>query len=343
MNGERILDISWGSIVKLAVSAFVVYLIFLLRDILVWILFGVILSILFDPVIDFLQQKRIPRVVSTVAVYMALFSLLSYVLYATTPIFVQEVERFAQSFPQYFQERISPSLQGLGIATFENLQSFFEAIGRDATGNTSTILKALFSIFGGIFSTIFVISVAMFLSVEDKPIERTIILLFPKRYESTALAIWGRSQRKVSGWFFSRVLSSLFVGVATYISLVLFRVEYTFTLSLLSGILNFLPIIGPLLTALIVGLLVALESPLQALFVVLALTLIQQVEGNILTPILTRKFLGLPPTLVLIALAIGAEFWGIMGAILAIPLTGIFFEFGRDFLKKRKEEQAVVL
>ena len=68
--------------------------------------------------------------------------------------------------------------------------------------------------------------------------------------------------------------------------------------------------------------------------------LIQQIEGNILTPLLTRKLIGLSPVVVLIALAIGGELWGMVGAILAIPIAGILFEFLRDFLKKRKEESA---
>jgi predicted PurR-regulated permease PerM len=88
---------------------------------------------------------------------------------------------------------------------------------------------------------------------------------------------------------------------------------------------------------------VALESPLQALFVILAFILIQQIEENVLMPLLSKRFIGLPPALVLISLAIGAQFWGIMGAILAIPLAGILFEFLRDFLKKRREEKVVVI
>ena len=343
MDEGRVLDISWGSIVKVAISAFVVYLIFLLKDILVWVLFGLILSILFDPVISFLQKRRIPRVVSMIGVYAVIFAVLAYIIFATTPLFVAEIQEFSQLLPQYFEEQISPPLQGLGIAAFEDFESFLQAIGEDAAKSSATIVSALFSIFGGIFSTIFVISVAMFLSIEDRPVERILSLLFPKKYEAVALDVWAKSQRKVSAWFLSRVLSSIFVGGATYISLSLFNVQYPFSLGLLAGLLNFIPIVGPLLTAILVGFLVALDSPLRALFVVLALTLIQQIENNILTPILSKKFIGLPPVLVLVALAVGAQFWGIMGAILAIPLAGILFEFLRDFLKKRKEAQTVIV
>lgn len=344
MNGQsQLLDISWGTIVKLALAGFLVYMVFLMRNILVLVLFGLIISVLFDPVIDFLQKRRVPRVVSTLGVYIALFGLLSYTVFATTPIFVQEIQEFSHRLPQYFEERISPSLQGLGVETFQDFQSFVDAVAEDATKDTSNILKTLFSIFGGLFSTLFVISVSIFLSVEDRPIEKVIGVLFPKRYEALALDLWKRSQKKVSGWFLSRVISSTFVFCATYFTLILFGVHSPLSLALFAGILNFVPVVGPLLAGVAISLIVLLESPLQALFVLLAFILIQQVEENILMPLLSKRFVGLPPSLVIISLAIGAQFWGIMGAILAIPLAGIFFEFLRDFLRKRKEEKPIVL
>ena len=230
----------------------------------------------------------------------------------------------------------------MGVVAFQDFQSFVDAIAEDATKDTSSILKALFSIFGGIFSTIFVISVSIFLSIEDRPVEKAIGVLFPKRYEALALDLWKRSQRKVSGWFLSRVISSTFVFCATYFTLLLFDVQSPLSLSLFAGILNFVPVVGPLLAGVVISLIVLLESPLQALFVLLAFVLIQQVEENILMPLLSKRLVGVPPSLVLISLAIGAQFWGIMGAVLAIPLAGIFFEFLRDFLRKRKEEKPIV-
>lgn len=334
---ERLLDISWGTILKLALASFVVYLLFLVKDILVWVLFGLIISIIFDPIIDFLQKRRIPRTISTVAVYLSLFLFLALTIYGSSPFFVNEIQRFSQLFPQYF-ESLSPSLQGLGIGAFDDTQTFIDTVSGGVEKLGLNVLSALFAIFGGIFSTVFVISIAIFLSIEDKSVERALSLLFPKRYEAFALHVWSRSQRQVSGWFLTRVLSSLFVGVATYIALIILNVPYPMSLGLLSGVLNFIPIVGPLLTGLLIGGVVALDSVLKSLFVVLSIILIQQIENNILTPLLTTKFIGLPPVLVLVALAVGGQLWGIMGAILAIPLAGILFEFLRDFLKKRREE-----
>lgn len=343
MSGqEKVLDISWGTILKLAVAGLVTYILFLTKDILVWVLFGLIISILFDPAIDFLQRRRVPRVLGTIGVYSVIFGILAFIIWGTAPFFVNEIQRFSQLFPQYF-ETLSPALRGLGIAAFSDIQTFFETLSGGAEKIAGNIFSALFIVFGGIFSTIFVLSIAIFLSIEEKSVEKSIGLFFPKKYEAFALTLWEKSQRKVSGWFASRLITSIFVGVATYVTLFLFNVQYPFSLGLLATVLNFVPIIGPIVTALLVAIVVALDSTLKAVFILLAFTLIQQIEGNILTPLLSKRFLGIPPALVLIALAVGAELWGIMGAILAIPLAGIIFEFLRDFLRKRKEESSAVV
>ena len=123
----------------------------------------------------------------------------------------------------------------------------------------------------------------------------------------------------------------------------LFKIDFSFSLGFLAGITNFIPIIGPIVAGVVIFAMVAMTSLSKAIFVLLAFTILQQIEGNIISPILSRKFIGLPPVLVLISLAVGGKLWGIMGAILVIPLVGIIYEFLRDFLKKKKAEKPVVL
>ncbi len=339
MSIEKVLDISWGTIFKIGITLLVVYVLFLTKDILVWVLFGIIISILFDPAIDFAQRRRVPRVVGTFALYLAVFGVLAFIIYSAAPVFINEIQRFSQLFPRYF-ETISPIFRDLGVVAFSDIQTFIDAVSGGIERMASNVFSALFSIFGGIFATFFVLSIAIFLSLEEKGIERAISVFFPKKYETFALDLWAKSQKKVSAWFASRLVTSIFVAVASYIVLLLFNARYPFSLGLISGVLNFIPIVGPLIAGGLVAIIVALDSTLKALFVVLAFVLIQQIEGNIITPFLTKKFIGLSPAIVLIALAVGAELWGVVGAVLAIPIAGILFEFLRDFLKKRKEEGA---
>jgi predicted PurR-regulated permease PerM len=290
-----------------------------------------------------LRKLKVPKLLAVMFVYIVFFGILGLAVYFSIPMFISEIQQFSQLFPEYF-EKIAPPLKDLGIEAFQSLEDFTVALGSGLEKASSDILSALAIFFGGISSTIFVLSIALFLSLEENSVEKVISLLSPRKYESSILNIWSRSQTKVAGWFGTRILACLFVGLATFIMLhFFFNVKYAFILGLLSGILNFVPILGPVICGALIFLFVSLDSWAKGIFVLVGFVLIQQIEGSILSPVLTRKFVGLPSSLVLLSLAIGGSLLGILGAILAIPLTGILFEFLRDFLKKKKEEGRVLV
>ncbi len=342
MMEEKILDISWKTILKIAIAILAFYIIYLTKDILVLFLFALIISILFNPVIDFFQRKMVPRVLSVTFIYFSIFSALSFLIYFTAPMFISEIGKFSDIFPEYF-ERISPVLQGLGIQAFDNLESFTLALNGALKNMSGGIFQALFSVFGGIFSTLFVMTVAIFISLEEKPVEKAVSLFASKKYESYAMDLWDNCQKKVGKWFLSRVVACLFVGVASCVAFVILNIEYPFSLGLISGVLNFIPYIGPLVTALLLFVIVGLDSIFQAVFVLTAFSLIQLIENSVLTPLLLRRFLGLPPSLLLLTLSMGALLWGVLGAILCVPLGGILYEFIKDFLKRRKENGSEII
>ena len=342
MNNEKLLDISWGTIFKIFVAVISFYLLYQIRDILVWFVFALIISVLFNPAVNFLRKLKIPRSLAVLFVYTAFFGILTLIIYFTVPLFVSEIKQFSQILPQYF-ERISPPLKGLKIEAFQDIETFVNALGEILNKIITNIANILFVIFGGIFATIFILTLAIYISLNEKGIERSILIFFPKKYETNILSIWERCQKKVSGWFLTRILACLFVGVVSFVVFLVFNTPYPFSLGLLAGVLNFIPIVGPLITGIFIFVIISLESISKAIFVIIAFTLIQQVENNIFTPLISKRFVGLPPILVLMSLAIGGILWGFLGAILAIPLAGILYEFLKEFLEKRKSEKPVAL
>jgi predicted PurR-regulated permease PerM len=341
MREEKLLDISWESILKILVAVVLLYIIYLIQDVLIWFIFAVITSVLFEPLIDFLQRRRIPRMFSVIIVYLVIFGILGFSIYLIVPILTSEIQQLVKILPQYF-EKIAPPLRALGFRAFENIEEFTNLLNKSLEGVASTVFGAVAAIFGGALATFSIFSIALFLSLEEKPIERTLRLIFPKKYEDSLLEVWMRCRGKISGWFLSRILGSIFVGVLSYIAFLVFNTKYPFSLGLLSGILNFLPIVGPVITGTAIFVVTFLQDFWRAIFVLIVFILIQQIENNILLPALTKKLAGLPPVLILLALTIGGILWGIWGAVLAIPFFGILFEFFKEFLQKRKEK-AVVL
>lgn len=340
-EGNRLLDISWGTILKFSVTALCFYAIYLIRDILISFIFALIISILFEPAIIFLRRFRIPRALAAIFIYVIIFGTIGLIIYGIVPAFINEVQQFSQLFPQYF-EKIAPPLKGLGIEAFESMDNFVKAMGVVLQKASSGIISAVSVFFGGIGSMIFILTIAFFLSLESGGTEKIIKLLVPKKYEDYALFVWQRARVKVSGWFGSRILMCVFVGVLFFLTLFLFNAKYALTLALLGGVLDFIPFLGPIIVGLIAFIFVGLDSWVKAIFVLAAFFLIQQIENSILAPVLTKKFVGVSPVLVLISLAIGAELAGLLGAILAIPVTGIVSELARDFFAKRKEESSAV-
>ncbi len=340
MNGENILDISWKTILKISLTLLCFYVLYLIRDILGLIIFAFILSLLTNPAIGFLQKMKFSRLLATALVYILIFGILGGSIYLISLFFIEEISQFTKFFPQYF-ERITPFLRELGIEIFENLEIFLQNFEKWLIRASGGIFAALDVIFGGIFTTFIIFALTFFFSLEEEWAEKAIRLIFPKKYENTALNLLAKSQQKISAWFGIRILTCLFVGLATFLALKLFKVDYAFSLALLAGTTNIIFVLGPIFAGAVITVLVFFESWLKAIFVLVVFILIQLVEGNFLTPLLSKKLIGLPPALVLIALLIGGRFFGFLGLAFAIPLAGILYDFIREFLKKKKADKDV--
>jgi len=335
MNQESILNISWASIFKVCIAIISLYILYLIKDIVVWFIFALVISTLFNFLIDSFEKKRIPRIVTATFLYFIIFILLGFFVYKTAPIFLSEVKEFSQNIPRYFQQ-VSPILEKFGIQIAQDTKEFTSNLEIGLSTASQNVFNALFAIFGGVFSTLFIVSLAFFISLEKGLIERIVINFSAVKHHKYLRHIIERSKKKVGAWFVSRIIGMFFVGMLTYFVLRVFNVNYAFILSLLVAIFDFVPMIGPILGGLIVTLIVALTSPIQALFVLIAFVIIQILESNLLLPLLFKKFIGIPPSLVLISLVVGGKLWGILGAILIIPLVGIIFEVLSDYLEKSK-------
>ena len=335
MDKSPILTLSWGAISKICVAVIAFYIIYAIKDIIVWLIFALIIGILFNFVIDFLAKKKIPRLLSTIILYVGIFALLTFFIYKTAPIMISEMKEFTQNLPMYLS-KISPVFEKFGIEAFKNTETFVNIIQSNLETASGSLLNALFSIFGGASASILVIALAFFISLEPKFIEKFLSAFSPPRYKDYVFNLWARAKRKVSGWFITRIIGVVFVGLATYIALSILNVRFAFILAIVAGLLDFIPIIGPLVAGVGLAAIVALNSPLQALFVLVIFVVIQQLENNVLFPVLFRKFVGISPVLVLVALAVGGRLWGVAGAILAIPLAGVLFEIIKDYLARMK-------
>jgi len=333
------LEISWRSIFRIVITFFALYTVFLIQDILLLSVFGLVIAILFEAPIRILS-KKMPKGLAIIFLYSSVLVLLSFLIYLPASSLVDETKEFINLFPVYF-EQIAPPLRKLGLHAFEDINSFIAAMEKTADVLSSNVLNVLFSIFGGVASTIYVLSIAVFVSLEGDNLRKTLSLFFSREDKKFVERLWLRSEKKVGFWFLKIIIGCLFLGIASYISFLVLDTDYPLSLALLAGVFNFIPIVGPIIATFIIFMVLALDSLSKALLSVLIYGVLQQIENNIVGPLLARKFAKLSPVLVLISLAAGAKLFGLLGAILMVPLVGVLAEFSKGFFERRQERSNV--
>lgn len=125
MEKEQVLDISWDSIVRIFIAIFVLYIIYLGREIVLWLFFALSVSVLLDPAINFLRKLRIPKIISAALIYLSIFGILGLIIYLTAPIFIFELKQLSQSLPDYF-EKINPALKQMCIDFSQGFDEFID-------------------------------------------------------------------------------------------------------------------------------------------------------------------------------------------------------------------------
>lgn len=333
---EQRLDISWATITKVLAIGLIIYILYLVRDVLVWFCFALIISLLTDPAVNFLRRFKIPKFVAVILIYLIVFISIGLLIYIVSPLFIAEIKQFGKNIPDYF-EKVNPLLRSVGVEVSNNFSDFTKSLVSNLQQSSKNIFIAIGSFFGGIATALIVFVLAFFISIEDRATENFLILLFPKRYENSIKRIFETAQVKVAKWFWARVLACLYVGVASFLIFYLLDVKYALILGIISGVLNFVPYVGPTITYILAGGVAVLSNSwMLAVYVCVALLLIQLSENSFLTPILMKKFIDLPPILVLVSLLVGGMLFGFLGTIFSVPVFGIIYEFLKEFLESRR-------
>ena len=333
---KNTLDISWGTILKISLAAIGFFFLYQISDILILFIFALIISILASPGVRFFKKLGAPKSLAVGAVYILALGVISLFLYLAIPAFSTEVRQFTRLMPEYF-EAVSPFLEDVGMEAFESVEGFLDSLHESSEMIAANALNALIAFFGGLFTTIFLVTMAIFLSLEENPIEKVIGVIFPEKDKNQALVVWRKAKRQVTSWFFTRILACIFVGITSYIAFYLFNVEYALLFAVMAGLFNFIPYVGPVVAGGLFFVVILLDSAWKAVFALVAFSIIQTIESSVLTPILSKKYMGLSPVLVLIALIVGGTLWGFLGALLSIPLLGIVFEFFKEFMERRQK------
>jgi predicted PurR-regulated permease PerM len=202
---------------------------------------------------------------------------------------------------------------GGGISLGQGLAEQIGGVGRHLFGIFSSTLAVL----GGIVLILFV---AAFVAVDAATYHHGLMQLFPHRLRPRAGEVLSATATMLRRWLLAQFIGMVVVGVLTTVVLMILGIEAAIALGIIAGILEFVPIAGPIIAAVPAVAMGFLDGPERAIYVALAYVAIQQTEANLLYPLLMKKGLEIPPVLTIFAQGVLSLVFGFVGLLVAVPM-----------------------
>ncbi len=339
---EISINISSATVVKFFLIALLIVVLYLIRDVVIVVLFSVVIASAVNPAVGWLQKKGIPRALGTFIIFLILFFILAVILFMIINPLSSELENLSETFPLYF-DKISLEFEQVKSSSPQyeeivgNIQAYLSGISDSLKSFATNIFAALAKIFGGIATAIIVIIISFYLSAEERGIPLFLRSITPSTHQTYILNLWSRAQTKIGRWIRGQIILSLAVGIAVFIGLSIFGIRYKLVLALLAAVFEVIPFIGPIIAAIPAIALGFLKSPIVALWTAVVYLVVQQLENTILVPKIMQRAVGLNPVVIIISLLIGAQLLGFAGAILAVPVAAVIVEVIKDLGDRDKE------
>ena len=336
MENKQTIEISTSTILKGLAIILGLVLVYLLRNILVMIFLAVIIAAAVDSPIDWLARHKIRRAIAVAIVYVLLIAIFGFVIYLIVPPLAKELINIAGNLPDYISGAQS-KLQWLGGEFSQtNLQDLILNLGRQLNASASNIFAATMNVFGGILSALMVLIISIYLAAKEQGVKKLVLSLVSPKNEAYAVSLVDRILSKLGAWMRGQIILMAIIGVMVYIGLTLLKIKFALTLALLTALLEIIPIIGPIISAVPGVLFALLQSFGLAVLVAVFYLFVQELEKYLVVPMLMRKAVGLDPISVLVALMIGLELNGLIGAVIAIPIAAIISIIFHDYMDSRK-------
>jgi predicted PurR-regulated permease PerM len=328
------LDISWYALLKVLAFCVGAWLFVVLSDMFI-LLFGVLILVAaINPTIARWQQYM-SRPLAVSLFYALLVAALSILASVFVPAFISQVNDLAHNIP-----RMAEAIRGFlpNNGSDATLNNAVESLRSNLTEISGSLVRTTLAIFGGLATVITGLVISFYLLLEENNAKDFFHQVLPqKQFESVYHTVSKISER-MGMWVRGQAILMLVIGIFNFIAYVALGIPTPLPLAIWAGLCEVIPFVGPVIGVL-PALLVALSSGniVQALLLLaIGFVLIQQLENHIIVPKLMSRAVGLSPVLVILAVAVGAQLLGLVGALIAVPVAAIISVVVGEWSELRK-------
>jgi predicted PurR-regulated permease PerM len=331
------------------------YLMYRFFNVLFVLFVAAVLATAMRPAVLWLQKHHVPQWGGVLLIYLALVLVTAAVFGTLAPLLVEQGSQIVQNVPEYYtdardqlRESNSRILRRIGnnLPAELNISALGGTTQQQAEANgdePSLVAQAvgyIRSIGWSLFGFLAVFLIAYFWTLDRDQIVRAGMLLVPIDYRPRAQELWDSAELKVGAYVRGQAVLMLAIGLLTGIALLIVGLPSALIVAVISGILEAVPYIGPILTAVVAITITLAEAPDKIWWVIGAMILVQQAENVLLVPRIMDRAVGVNPLVTLLAIAAFGSLMGVVGAILAIPLAAIIQVLLEAWVLNREAQQS---
>lgn len=288
---------------------------FEIKSILAALFTSYIIMASLNPFVEYLRKYKVPKIIASAVVFAVVLAFIILLVIPILPFFIIQMQNFIEQAPKY----INQASKSLGIQLDGNdLNSFAVPVVNFVSSNALGITS---KVFGGIFSILTIFILGFYLLLDKNKLEKSFLGNFSNEKQIKIANTIKMVEEKLGAWLRGQIILSFTIGLITWLLLTFLNIEFALPLAILAGFLEIVPTLGPIIAA-IPAVIVALAiSPVMAGLIVISYMLIQLLENNFLVPKIMEKSVGLNPVIIIVAILIGGNLMGVIGALLSIPFV----------------------
>lgn len=353
-NSDKKAGISTRSlIVFIIIAALGLYIIYLARTAIIPLVIAAAIAYLLAPLVVLLQ-KKMRKIFAVTITYIIFIAILVITFSIVIPAIIDQFKVFIIKFPIYleslndivgnFQE--SAFMKGIeriigrGVipTDISNLtQSFTDRVilgGDDVIQRITTLTRSVVNI---ILYFVIGLLLGLYILKDNDKMRTKFINTLPRNLKSDAAVVLDSINKVASRYIRGQLIVSLIVGFLCTVVLWVLKVDFAILFGFIAGILNIIPLLGPIIGAIPAAVAALLISPLKALLVVVFFLVVQQIDNFVISPYVMKYQVGVHPGLIIFSLMFGGILLGMWGLLLAVPIVAILQETLRYFLKERNK------
>lgn len=300
------------------------------------------------------NYSKFKRPLSVTLTFLSVFLVIVALIRFIIPQLIDSISTLTDTIPAYiksFEDLISKYVSDTEILNtlWDNFLSAWKDVlqftGQIVVSSLTGVVDITVGFTSGVFNFIISIIFSVYMLINKERLQvgmkKVLYALSEKKFADKTMYLAKISNEIFSSYIGGQFLEAIIIGVLCFIGMIIFRMPYPLLISVLIAVTALVPIFGAFIGTIPAAFIILIIDPMQAIWFIVFIIVLQQIEGNLIYPKVVGGSIGLPPIWVMLAMIIGGNTFGIIGILLGIPIFSVIYRVFKEFIEKKLSNKKI--